>query len=183
MHSGENDINNINTDDVFGVGGLLSKSHPNFENRPNQQRYAALVDEMINNNQAKAVIEAGTGLGKSMAYLFGAIKRSVNFEEEGPTIIACHTKHLQDQLFQNDLPMLAEAINTPLKAVMLKGRQNYLCNTRLQWLTSDVNTLDPVDLEALIPIIFWLSWTKTGDLSECSGFFNARNNINLETFN
>ena len=174
LHSGENDINNINTDDVFGAGGLLSKSHPNFENRPNQQRYAALVDEMINNNQSKAVIEAGTGLGKSMAYLFGAIKRSVNFEEEGPTIIACHTKHLQDQLFQNDLPILAEAINTSLKAVMLKGRQNYLCKTRLQWLTSDANTLDPVDLEALIPIIFWVSWTKTGDLSECSGFFNAR---------
>ncbi|MFL2982870.1 MAG: helicase C-terminal domain-containing protein [Candidatus Neomarinimicrobiota bacterium] len=174
MHSGENNVLELSADDVFGVNGLLSKSHPNFENRPNQQRYASLVDEMINNNEAKAVIEAGTGLGKSMAYLFGAIKRSVNFEQDGPTIIACHTKHLQDQLFQNDLPMLAEALDAPLKALMLKGRRNYLCKTRFNWLTSDARTMDSVDLEALIPIVFWMNWTNTGDLSECSGFFNAR---------
>ncbi|MDP6169413.1 MAG: exonuclease domain-containing protein, partial [Candidatus Marinimicrobia bacterium] len=173
-HVGNNDILDISSEQVFGVDGLLSRSHPNFENRPNQQRYAEMIDEMIDEHDAKGVIEAGTGLGKSMAYLFGAIRRSVNFEEDGPTIIACHTKHLQDQLFHKDLPMLAEALDVPLNAVMLKGRKNYICITRFNWLISDSRTLDPVDLEALIPIIFWMHWTKTGDMVECAGFFNAR---------
>ena len=173
-HNGGNDILSISSEQVFGVDGLLSESHPNFENRPNQERYAHLVDDMINDHQMKGVIEAGTGLGKSMAYLFGAIRRSVNFEEYGPTIIACHTKHLQDQLFHKDLPMLAEALDVPLDAVMLKGRKNYICITRFNWLISDARTLDPVDLEALIPIIFWMHWTNTGDMVECSGFFNSR---------
>ena len=62
----------------------------------------------------------------------------------------------------------------PIKAVLLKGRRNYLCKTRFKWLTSDSNTLDSKDLEALIPIFFWMEFTKTGDLSECSGFFNSR---------
>ena len=53
---------------------------------------------------------------------------------------------------------------------MLKGRKNYLCKTRLNWIISDANTLDEIDVEALIPVLFWLHWTKTGDISECSGF-------------
>ena len=66
-HNGGNDILSISSEQVFGVDGLLSESHPNFENRPNQERYAHLVDDMINDHQMKGVIEAGTGLGKSMA--------------------------------------------------------------------------------------------------------------------
>ena len=133
-----------------------------------------MVDEILTDEKRIGVFEAGTGLGKSMAYLFGAFKNSVNMEDEGPTLIACHTKHLQDQLFYKDLPQLAEALDVPIKAVMLKGRKNYICKTRLSWLISDARTLDDVDLEALIPVLFWMYWTKTGDLSECSGFFNAR---------
>ena len=175
-HSGNKKIGDISSEEVFGADGLLSLSHPNFESRPNQQKYAHMVDEIINEDQSMGVIEAGTGLGKSMAYLFGAIRKSSDFEESGPSIIACHTKHLQDQLFYNDLPILAEALDVPLNAVMLKGRKNYLCKTRFNWLVSDSRTLDPIDLEALIPIIFWLNWTKTGDLGECAGFFNSRRN-------
>ena len=173
-HIGENDIQNISSEQVFGDDGLLSQSHPNFESRPNQNRYAQMVDDIMSDDHTKGVIEAGTGLGKSMAYLFGAIRKSFNHEEDGPTLIACHTKHLQDQLFHKDLPILAEALDVPLNAVMLKGRRNYICKTRFNWLISDSRTLDPVDLEALIPIMFWMHWTKTGDLGECAGFFNAR---------
>ena len=173
---GDKNISEISSEQVFGDNGLLSLSHPNFESRPNQQKYAQMVDEMINEDQSKGVIEAGTGLGKSMAYLFGAIRKSSDFEEDGPTIIACNTKHLQDQLFYKDLPILSQALDVPLNAVMLKGRKNYLCKTRFNWLVSDSRTLDPIDLEALIPIIFWLYWTKTGDLGECAGFFNSRRN-------
>ncbi len=173
---GDKNISEISSEQVFGDNGLLSLSHPNFESRPNQQKYAQMVDEMINADQSKGVIEAGTGLGKSMAYLFGAIRKSSDFEEDGPTIIACNTKHLQDQLFYKDLPILSQALDVPLNAVKLKGRKNYLCKTRFNWLVSDSRTLDPIDLEALIPIIFWLYWTKTGDLGECAGFFNSRRN-------
>ena len=173
---GDKNISEISSEQVFGDNGLLSLSHPNFESRANQKKYARMVDEMINEDQSKGVIEAGTGLGKSMAYLYGAIRKSSNFEEDGPTIIACHTKHLQDQLFYKDLPILSQALDVPLNAVMLKGRKNYLCKTRFNWLVSDSRTLDPIDLEALIPIIFWLYWTKTGDLGECAGFFNSRRN-------
>ena len=171
---GRRNISEITAEDVFGVDGLLDDSHPNFEYRPNQEKYAKMVDDIINEDDNIGVVEAGTGLGKSMAYLFGAVRRSINFEQEGPTVIACHTKHLQDQLFHKDLPLLAKALDVPLKAVLLKGRKNYLCKTRFNWLVSDAKTLDDIDLEALIPILFWMHWTKTGDLSECSGFFNAR---------
>ena len=76
-------------------------------------------------------------MGKSFAYLFPAIKRSEEFVENGPVIISCHTKNLQDQLFYKDLPVIAEALDIPLKAVKLKGRNNYICLTRLDWLIAD----------------------------------------------
>jgi len=171
---GTNNINQIKAEDVFGAEGLLKNIHPNFENRPNQTKYAALSENILTQEKNIGVIEAGTGLGKSMAYLFGAFKNSPNVENEGPTIVACHTKHLQDQLFYKDLPQLAQTLDVPIKAVMMKGRRNYICKTRFDWLISDSKTLDPMDIEALIPILIWMKWTKTGDLSECSGFFNAR---------
>ena len=171
---GNHNIEDICAEDVFGANGMLAEAHPNFENRPSQEKYAKVIDEIINADNNIGVIEAGTGLGKSMAYLFGAFRKSPNLDNEGPTIIACHTKHLQDQLFHKDLPLLAKALDVPLKAVLLKGRKNYLCKTRFNWILSDSKTLDGIDLEALIPILFWMYWTRTGDLSECSGFFNAR---------
>ena len=175
-HIGSNSINSLSAEDVFGNDGALSEVHPNFENRPNQEQYAKLVNEILSESGKIGVLEAGTGLGKSMAYLFGAIKESMNVEENGPVIIACNTKHLQDQLFHKDLPQLSKALDVPIKAVLLKGRKNYLCRTRLNWLISDSKTLDGIDIEALIPVLFWLHWTKTGDISECSGFLNSRRN-------
>ena len=175
-HFGTDNIETLSSSDVFGDSGALSKTHPNFESRPNQEQYAKLVNQILSENSQIGVLEAGTGLGKSMAYLFGAIKESRNVEEDGPVVIACNTKHLQDQLFHNDLPLLAKALNTPVRAVLLKGRKNYLCRTRLNWLISDSKTLDELDIEALIPILFWLYWTKTGDIYECSGFLNTRRN-------
>ena len=173
-HFGSKNINLLSADDVFGDGGALSEVHPNFESRHNQKEYAHLVHEILSENGGIGVLEAGTGLGKSMAYLFGAIKESERYEENGPVVIACNTKHLQDQLFHNDLPQLSKALDVPIKAVMLKGRKNYLCKTRLNWIISDASTLDEIDVEALIPVLFWLHWTKTGDISECSGFLNSR---------
>jgi len=180
--NGSRDIDQIKADDVFGPNGLLKNVHPNFESRQNQVKYAALAEETLTQEKGIGVVEAGTGLGKSMAYLFGAFKNSLNVEQDGPTVVACHTKHLQDQLFYKDLPQLAETLDVPIKAVMIKGRNNYICKTRFDWLISDAKTLDSLDVEALIPILFWMHWTKTGDLSECSGFFNARRTWLKSTF-
>lgn len=171
---GNNDLSSITAKEVFGNGGLLSSVHPNFEERPNQIKYSELIENVLVDNSKIGVIEAGTGLGKSMAYLFGAYKSSSFLDSEGPTIIACHTKPLQDQLFYKDLPQLSKALDVPIKAIMLKGRRNYICKTRLNWLISDSRTIEVQDLEALLPIVFWMHWTKTGDLSECSGFYNSR---------
>ncbi len=179
---GSRDVTEITAQDVFGPTGLLKHVHPNFESRPNQEKYAKMAEHVLVNEKGVGVAEAGTGLGKSMAYLFGAFKNSRNVEDEGPTVVACHTKHLQDQLFYKDLPQLAETMNVPIKAVMMKGRTNYLCKTRFDWLISDARTLDGLDVEALIPVLFWMQWTKTGDLSECSGFFNARRTWLKSTF-
>ena len=172
--NGSADIRDLSAEHIFGVDGLLSGIHPNFEIRYNQGQYAKLVDEILSNTDSIGVIEAGTGLGKTMAYLFGAIKQSLISDDKAPILVACHTKHLQDQLFQNDLPLLSRALNTNVKAVLLKGRKNYICKTRLNWLISDSKTLDSADIEALIPVLFWLHFTKTGDLTECSGFLNSR---------
>ena len=85
-----------------------------------------MVDEILSNVDSIGVIEAGTGLGKTMAYLFGAIKQSLISDDKAPILVACHTKHLQDQLFQNDLPLLSRALNTNVKAVLLKGRKLHM---------------------------------------------------------
>lgn len=173
---GMNNLSEISAKDVFKKNGMLNNVYTNFEERKDQVKYSSLVEKVLTENEKFGVIEAGTGLGKSMAYLFGAYKSSFDLENHGPTIIACHTKPLQDQLFFKDLPQLSEALNVPIKAIMLKGRKNYICKTRLNWIISDSRTLEAQDLEALIPLIFWMFWTKTGDISECSGFYNSRRN-------
>ena len=63
-----NSIESLSAEDVFGISGALSKVHPNFENRPNQEQYAKLVNKILSENGKIGVLEAGTGLGKSMAY-------------------------------------------------------------------------------------------------------------------
>ena len=171
---GPRSVEDLRAEDVFGANGLLKDTHPQYEHRANQVDYAEFVEDILVNGKKFGVIEAGTGLGKSLAYLFSAFKRAPGSETLGPTIIACHTKHLQDQLFYKDLPLLARTLDTPIDAIMLKGRKNYICRTRFDWLISESSTLDEKDIEALIPILFWLEWTRSGDMSECSGFSNAR---------
>ena len=95
--------------------------------------------------------------------------------QDGPVVISCHTKNLQDQLFYKDLPIIAEALDIPVKAVKLKGRNNYICLTRLNWLIADASkALSAREIEKILPLLVWLEWTNTGDLSECNGFWNSR---------
>jgi len=175
FHQGTKKIQNVTAKDVFGKDGLLSSRLDGYEERSQQIEYSNFVDEILNGDEKIGVVEAGTGLGKSFAYLFPALKKSERFVENGPVVVSCHTKNLQDQLFYKDLPIITETLDIPLKAVKLKGRNNYICLTRLDWLISDSSKmLSQREIEKLFPIIVWLEWTKTGDLSECNGFWNSR---------
>ncbi|MCH7613271.1 MAG: hypothetical protein IIB45_07930 [Candidatus Marinimicrobia bacterium] len=175
VSDGKSHLADINVEEVFSAGGLLSKVFENYEERKSQQDYSAFVSEMINEDASYCAIEAGTGLGKSLAYLFPALKKAFHKDNEHPVVISCYTKHLQDQLFNKDLPLLAKALNVPLHALILKGRSNYICLTRLNWLISDAQSLlRKGEVESLFPVIVWLNVTQTGDLSECAGFWGHR---------
>ena len=172
---GNSNLSELTVEDVFTEGGRLNKVMDTFEHRIAQQEYGEYVLETLNKEQSYCAIEAGTGLGKSMAYLFPALQKAFNNENENPVVISCHTKHLQDQLFNKDLPLLAKALDVPLHAIILKGRSNYICLTRLNWLITDAaQLLHKDEIESLFPIIVWLHVTQTGDLSECAGFWGCR---------
>ncbi|MFQ6674234.1 MAG: exonuclease domain-containing protein, partial [Fidelibacterota bacterium] len=166
--------------EVFGDKGLFAQSmkkedvHPGgFEVRPSQIAYSDFVSEVFSQG-AIGISEAGTGFGKSLAYLFPTLRRA--FETDGGSmVIACYTKHLQDQLFYQEVPKVARALDVSFVATLLKGRQDYLCKTRLDRVIEDARILlTPYDAQSLIPVIVWLSRTKTGDFDECPGFLNRR---------
>lgn len=163
--------------EVFGSGGMLEETLRRidggieYEERPNQIAYSEFISHVFEEGGI-ALAEAGTGLGKSLAYLYPSLKFALEREYE-PAVISCYTKHLQDQLFYREVPKLAQSLDVSFSAVVLKGRQNYLCKTRLGWLIEDADKLlAPFEAEALIPVLIWLKWTTTGDFDECPGFLN-----------
>ena len=174
FHESKKDLRNISSKDVFDESGLLSKTFESYELRSNQVEFSEYVENIMCNQGGIGVVEAGTGLGKSMAYLYGSIKYSHSHSNDSPVILSCYTKHLQDQLFKNDLPTLSKAIDAPIKAVLIKGRNNYLCKTRFNWLiNSSEKMLNGDEAMNLLPVLVWLEHTLTGDLDECPGFTNG----------
>jgi predicted DnaQ family exonuclease/DinG family helicase len=174
-YEGRKDIRQLDVDSVLGAGGCLSQTFPSYEERKIQVQYSRFVQETLETDDRIGVVEAGTGLGKTMAYLFPALKYALTNDDEYPLIISCYTKHLQDQLFNKDLPQLARAIDVSLQAVVLKGRNNYICKTRLQWLLGNADKLlNGEEATALLPVLIWQEWTRTGDLDECPGFSTTR---------
>ncbi len=118
---------------IFSDKGILSRSK-NFEFRPQQQQMAMAVAHALETQEHLAV-EAGTGVGKSLAYLIPAILFAV--EKKKKAIISTHTINLQEQLIEKDLPMLQQILPVHFKFSMLKGRANYLCTRRLQKVEPD----------------------------------------------
>ncbi|HEX7618540.1 MAG TPA: DEAD/DEAH box helicase, partial [Verrucomicrobiae bacterium] len=120
-------------EEIFSPTGILSRAK-NFEFRPQQQEMAMAVARALQ-NRGHLAVEAGTGVGKSLAYLVPAILFAV--AEKKKAVVSTHTINLQEQLTEKDLPMLADvlgALPVPVKFSfsMLKGRANYLCTRRLQ---------------------------------------------------
>src|SRR5258706_4083666 len=111
---------------IFSPSGILSKAS-NFEYRPQQQQMAVAVARALQNKD-HLIVEAGTGVGKSLAYLIPAILFAVAAKKKA--VISTHTINLQEQLIGKDLPMLEQILPVKFSFTMLKGRQNYLCPRR-----------------------------------------------------
>ena len=123
----------------------------------------ALAIERTLSDRSVFIAEAGTGIGKTFAYLVPVLASA------GKTIISTGTKHLQDQLFKKDLPTLIKALKVSLKAVLLKGRANYLCLYRLEQAFQDSHESSPGDFHLLHALDDWRKQTKTGDRVEFNG--------------
>jgi len=155
-------------EEIFSQSGILSQAK-NFEFRPQQQEMAVAVARALQNQEHLAV-EAGTGVGKSLAYLIPAILFAV--AQKKKAIISTHTINLQEQLTEKDLPMLAgvlAALPEPVKFsyAMLKGRANYLCTRRLQKaMQQSGNLFTSSEAEELQRIYEWSKETKDGSLSD-----------------
>ncbi len=155
---------------IFSSTGILSRAK-NFEFRPQQQEMAVAVARALQNREHLAV-EAGTGVGKSLAYLIPAILFAVGQKKKA--VVSTHTINLQEQLTEKDLPMLSgvlAALPEPVtfSYAMLKGRANYLCTRRLQKaMQQSGNLFTSSEAEELQRIYEWSKTTKDGSLSDFS---------------
>jgi ATP-dependent DNA helicase DinG len=155
----------LDLDDVFGPRGPLARTLAGFTPRRSQLAMAKRVELAIE-NRAPLVVEAGTGTGKTFAYLVPALLSGKR------VIISTGTRTLQDQLFNKDLPLVAGAIGVPARVALLKGRSNYLCTYRLKQLTGQRSLVGTRD-RMLSRVERWAGITKTGDLAEIPDFGDA----------
>lgn len=148
---------------AFSDEGLLASS-PDFEFRPEQQQMAAAVGRALEKRES-LVVEAGTGVGKSLAYLLPAVQYAL--EAGRKAVISTHTINLQEQLLGKDLPLVRKLIGVPFEAVLLKGRGNYLCPARLKRAVQQSGDLfNTSETEELRAIRDWAMKTSDGTLSD-----------------
>ncbi|MDD5460207.1 MAG: ATP-dependent DNA helicase [Methylococcales bacterium] len=143
----------------FSANGALSTVIPGYQPRPAQLEMAEAIADAIEKTQ-HLIAEAGTGTGKTFAYLVPAIVSGKK------AIISTGTKNLQDQLFNKDLPVIRKAIKMPFIAALLKGRSNYLCTYRLQNALTSTLGFSKEDAVSLAKINSWSKRTQSGDISE-----------------
>ncbi len=146
---------------MLGPEGPIAGSHPFYEYRPGQIQMAKAVMRSIDESRHLCV-EAGTGTGKTLAYLVPAIFSNKR------VIISTATKNLQEQLFLKDIPFLEKALGRKLSVCYMKGRSNYLCWNRLEEIEGGAYLFSPHDPEYLKLIRKWAQQTNTGDRAELS---------------
>src|SRR5688572_24383439 len=148
----------LDLDTVFGPQGPLARSLTGFSPRRSQLAMAGRVALALE-NRAPLVVEAGTGTGKTFAYLVPALLSGRR------VLISTGTRTLQDQLFNKDLPMVGGAIGVPAHVALLKGRSNYLCSYRFRQLAAQRSLVGTRD-RMLGRLERWSKITKTGDIAE-----------------
>jgi ATP-dependent DNA helicase DinG len=150
-------------DALFSPDGSLA-SVRGFEHRPQQAEMASAVFSSLRNRE-HLIVEAPTGVGKTLAYLLPAMVFALG--EGKKALISTHTKNLQDQLVKKDLPLAAELLGVNTAVALLKGRQNYLCTSRLQSAVEGrYGLFDKQGQEQIRRISEWSQHTATGDLEE-----------------
>jgi ATP-dependent DNA helicase DinG len=154
--------------EYYNKGGLLFSQMEKFEQREEQIRMAQQVANAFNQGDF-LLVEAGAGVGKSLAYLVPALLWSEKNNEK--SIVSTNTKNLQEQLFFKDLPLLERALPFKFKVTLLKGKKNYLCLYRLyDWINKAEYELSLEDQRCLANLTVWASETRSGDGAEDSGF-------------
>ena len=160
-------LEEVNIENYFAKDGILVKEIKGFEYRQEQEEMANSIQDAINQN-TKIIIEAGTGTGKTLAYLIPAIKWAVANKKK--VIIATNTINLQEQLLLKDIPLAKSIIKEDFSYVLVKGRSNYLCKRLFNELSIgrsiDIETFSMEAREQIEYILKWGNKTKTGDKAE-----------------
>src|SRR5579864_3831097 len=147
----------------FAPGGVLSRTHPTYEFRRGQLQMAQAVEQALEEKR-HLIVEAGTGTGKTLAYLLPVIRSGKR------VIISTGTKNLQEQLFYKDVPFLEQALYSDgegrLNVCYMKGRSNYLCRKKLYDLTGQPVLSGLEEIEHYRAIAAWEKATQTGDRAE-----------------
>ncbi|MFO7810127.1 MAG: helicase C-terminal domain-containing protein, partial [Candidatus Delongbacteria bacterium] len=153
---------------IFDADGAIGSKIGSYEYREEQHIMAQSCMGAFSNDQI-LLCEAGTGVGKSYAYLVPSIIYSLINKER--IMISTNTKNLQEQIFFKDLPILHDLFGSSFKAVLLKGRNNYLCLLRYKkFLNRPEDHLTEDEYEKFMPLIYWAERTVTGDIEENNGF-------------
>lgn len=153
----------VRMSDFFGPKGGLSFAK-GYEYRKEQQEMACLISSALESSE-DLIVEAGTGVGKSLAYLAPAVTYAV--ENDRKAVISTKTINLQEQIIEKDLPLLQDLLEIGFSAVLLKGRANYLCPRRLKLALNNSNDLfDSEDFDQLEAIRDWAIDTVDGTLSD-----------------
>jgi ATP-dependent DNA helicase DinG len=148
---------------IFCPDGRLSAAS-NFEYRPEQQRMACEVARALQSG-GHLVVEAGTGVGKSLAYLIPAVFHAVRTKCKA--VVSTHTIALQEQLMYKDIPLVQKLLPIEFEAALLKGRHNFLCGSRLERALSQANDLFTSEQRSeLERIREWSLTTRNGSLSD-----------------
>ncbi|QMU61374.1 MAG: DEAD/DEAH box helicase [Gammaproteobacteria bacterium] len=149
---------------IFSKEGLLSEHLEKFRYRPQQQSMSDAVETALK-NYSQLIVEAGTGVGKTFAYLIPALL------SKQKVVISTGTKHLQDQLYFKDLPTILKILKLPVKTSLLKGRANYLCLHRLEH-NAPSAIMHNRQLAKKVNIIKeWSQFTKTGEIAEVTAIY------------
>jgi ATP-dependent DNA helicase DinG len=146
-------------DSFFGPGGALARAHPAYEHRPGQEQMARAVAATLASG-GNLMVEAGTGTGKTLAYLVPALLSGRRI------IVSTGTRNLQDQIYNVDLPFLRERVGMEFTACVMKGRDNYLCRYRMAEFERRPLLEDIGELSWLPKIAGWSATTTTGDRAE-----------------
>lgn len=155
-------------EDMLGEGGVFSAALESYEPRQGQQEMSRAVIHAFNARK-HLLCEAGTGTGKSLAYLVPSVYWAL--QNQTPVVVSTNTKNLQSQLYEKDLPLVQRVTGASFRCALIKGRGNYLCLRKFHQLLGNADFALRMGQHALAAsIVVWLGETLTGDLSEVCGF-------------